>query len=115
MQVVGQIRFAVSDSLVDLLLSEIVRHDEDRSAEVRLAEVCLAEVRLDEVRPSELRLLEERPAEVCPAEVCSLQIKMVCVCFVFDISSTENRQDSLNIGTRSFRPLFILTRFLLIA
>jgi len=105
MQVVGQIRFAVSDSLVDLLLSEIVRHDEDRSAEVRLAEV----------RPSELRLLEERPAEVCPAEVCSLQIKMVCVCFVFDISSTENRQDSLNIGTRSFRPLFILTRFLLIA
>ena len=105
MQVVGQIRFAVSDSLVDLLLSEIVRHDEDRSAEVRLAEV----------RPSELRLLEERPAEVYPAEVCSLQIKMVCVCFVFDISSTENRQDSLNIGTRSFRPLFILTRFLLIA
>jgi len=105
MQVVGQIRFAVSDSLVDLLLSEIVRHDEDRSAEVRLAEV----------RPSELRLLEERPAEVRPAEVCSLQIKMVCVCFVFDISSTENRQDSLNIGTRSFRPLFILTRFLLIA
>ena len=81
-------------------------------AEVRLDQVCPAEVCLAKVCNFEVCLTKECSYEVCPTEVCVAEIKRLVALFVFAIPSSENRQDSLNIGTHRLLPRWLLASVL---